>query len=58
MKFFIMKNEILKNALKVEQLEDRFETTVAALDGSRCTANDNEVDVAPSIAAGDGGNEQ
>lgn len=31
-----MKKEILKDALKIEELEDRFEMTVGALDGNRC----------------------
>ena len=50
-----MSKEILNKALEVEQLEDRFEMTVAALDGDRCTANDNEVDVAPNVETGGGG---
>jgi hypothetical protein len=43
-----MNNDILNKALAVEQLEDRFEMTAAALDGTRCTANDNDVAVAPA----------
>ncbi|HMQ61364.1 MAG TPA: hypothetical protein PKE06_11900 [Flavilitoribacter sp.] len=37
-----MQNE-LKNALSVVELEDRFETTVAAVDAARCSGNDIEV---------------
>ena len=33
-------NPDFNKALEVEQLEDRFETTVAALDGDRCSGND------------------
>jgi hypothetical protein len=45
-----MNKDFLNKALEIEQLEDRFEMTVAALDGTRCTANGNDVDatVAPS----------
>ena len=32
-----MDQDILNKALAIEELEDRFETTVAALDGDRCT---------------------
>ena len=50
-----MKNEILKDALQVEQLEERFEMTVAALDGDRCTADGNDVDTGGSGGSGGGG---
>ncbi len=57
-----MKNEILKNALTIEQLEDRFEMTTGALDGCRCVLGDcndgGGAEVAPqTIEIGDGGSE-
>lgn len=55
-----MENEILKNALTIEQLEDRFEMTTGSLDGCRCVLGDcidgGSADAAPqTIEIGDGG---
>lgn len=49
-----MKKEILKGALTIEQLEDRFEMTVGALDGCRCVTGDC-ID-GDGDGSGDGGN--
>jgi hypothetical protein len=43
-----MNKDFLNKALEIEQLEDRFEMTVAALDGKRCTADDNQLEAAPA----------
>jgi len=40
----------LKNALSVVELEERFETTVAAVDTARCDGNKAEVPVASEPA--------
>ena len=49
-----MNKEALNKALEVEQLEDRFEMTIAALDGDRCTANGNDVDTGGGNSGGGG----
>jgi hypothetical protein len=48
-----MNKDFLNKALEIEQLEDRFEMTVAALDGKRCTADGNDIEAAPATISTD-----
>ena len=44
--------DINNKALSIEELEERFETTVAALDGDRCSGNVITPDVLPDPDSG------
>ncbi len=41
-----MNNQITAPALSIVELEERFETTVAALDSARCSGNSAKVQAA------------